>query len=218
MKRTALIIGATGMVGSELLSQLLNHEHYEFVKIFVRRSTGIQHEKLKEFIVDFDHPEDWKTEMNADVLFSTMGTTMKTAGSKEVQYKIDFTYQFNAAKAAAENGVESYVLVSAQGANAQSKVFYSRMKGELDDAVQKLPFKKAFVMRPSILDGDRKENRPMEQIALKLMRKLAALGLLRKYKPIHAKVVAAAMINADLRFTDKYAIVDHLDMFKLAEK
>src|SRR5689334_5676279 len=98
--RTAMVIGATGLVGSHLVQLLLHDDRFAVVKIFARRSTGIQHPKLQERIIDFDHPERWKHLITGDVLFSALGTTLKTAGSKEAQYKIDHTYQFNVAKAA----------------------------------------------------------------------------------------------------------------------
>ena len=205
------------MVGRELISQLLVNENYSLVKVFTRRSLEFKHEKLVETMVDFNQLSTWRSEIQGDVLFSSLGTTIKKAGSKELQYKIDYTYQFETARVAAENSVWSYVLVSSQGANSDSKIFYPQMKGQLDETIEKLPFKKATIMRPSILDGDRKESRPMEQFALKLMRRMAAWGLLKKYKPIHANVVAAAMINADLTGADAYSIVDHLEMFELAE-
>ena len=127
MNKTAIIIGATGLVGNNLLQQLLLDNDFSSVKIFVRRATGISHSKLKEFIIDFDKLELSKSDISGDVLFSCMGTTLKQAGSKSMQYKVDFTYQYQFAKLADENGVPDYLLISAASSSSKSKIFYSRM-------------------------------------------------------------------------------------------
>lgn len=194
--KTALIIGATGMVGTALLEQTLNSNEFEKVKIFVRKTTGIQHPKLIELIVDFDKPESWKSELKGDVLFSCMGTTLSQAGSKANQYRVDYTFQYEAALNAANNSVPAYVLVSSAGANAKSSNFYLQMKGKLDEAVQDLPFKSVQILRPGQLYGNRKNKRIAEEIALKFMFGLNKLRILKSYKPIHANEVANAMINA----------------------
>ena len=131
MPKTAILIGATGLVGAALTDALLADSRFEKVVVFVRRATGKNHPKLEEHIVNFDAIDNWKQLLTGDVLFSAMGTTIGKAGSKEAQYKIDYTYQYEVAKAASENGVRQYVLVSSAGASPQSKIFYSRMKGEL---------------------------------------------------------------------------------------
>lgn len=197
MAQTALIIGATGLVGSHLLQQLLVSKEYSAVRIFVRRPTGIEHEKLAEFVVDFEQPELWHKELQGTVLFSTLGTTLARAGSKEAQYQVDYTFQYEAAAAAAKNGVAQYVLVSSAGADVKSAFFYSRMKGELDRDVQALPFTCVRIVKPSVLDGDRAEKRLGESIGLALGKFLAPLiPPLRKYRPIHARKVALAMQKA----------------------
>ncbi len=193
MKRVAILIGATGLVGSALLDQLLEDEDYEKIIVLHRRSTGIGHSKLEEHIIDFDHPKHWKELVKGDVLFSTLGTTIKTAGSKDVQYKVDFTYQYETAKAAAENGVKTYVLVSSAGSNANSKMFYPRIKGELEEAVKKLSFHSINILQPSILDGNRKEFRFGEKVGLIVMKALSWIPGIRKYRPIKDEIVASAM-------------------------
>ena len=216
MNKTAIVIGATGLIGSSLLDQLLEDETYSKIKIFHRRSTGVSHPKISEEVVDFDRIDEWEKQIDGDVLFSAMGTTIKKAGSKKAQYKIDFTYQYEVAKAAANNLVESYVLVSSSGANAKSKIFYSKIKGELDDAVMELPFKKIIIMRPSILAGNRKENRTGEKIGLALARGLTKIPGLKKYKPIKGETVAKAMIKS-IQNTAEYktAIYTLDEIFKL---
>ncbi len=193
--KTAIIIGATGLIGSSLVRQLLVNENFSTVKIFTRRSVGINHPKIEEHLVDFDQINDWQDQLTGDVLFSTMGTTIRKAGSKVAQYKIDYTYQLDTAVAAANNGVESYCLVSSAGANLKSSVFYSKMKGELDEAVKELGFKHISIFRPSILAGERKESRMGEKIGLVLARIFTKIPGLRKYKPIQGAIVAAAMIK-----------------------
>ena len=190
----AIVIGSTGMVGTQLINQLVDSEDYSEVISLVRRKTEMVHPKLTEIVVDFDRSEQWSGIVTGDVLFSTMGTTLATAGSKENQYKVDFTYQYQTAEAAAKNGVKTCVLVSAAGASAKSPVFYSKMKGELDEAVEKLGFEQLVILRPGQLWGDRKEKRSSEKMALKVMFALNKMGLFRKYKPIHASEVAKVML------------------------
>ncbi|PWJ42589.1 NAD-dependent epimerase/dehydratase family protein [Sediminitomix flava] len=219
LKKTALVIGATGLVGKNLVQLLLHDAAYDKVIVFARRSTNIGHSKLQEHIVDFDHIESWKELLKGDVLFSAMGTTIKKAGSKDVQYKIDYTYQYDVAKAASEQGVNQYVLVSSSGANAKSPIFYARMKGELDEAVIKLNFEKVAIIRPSVLVGEREERRFGEMIGIKLGKVLSAiLPPIAKYKPIRGETVAQAMINSLKVPTDKKLLVYELDsVFTLAK-
>lgn len=195
--KTAVIIGATGLVGSQLTKKLLDDNRYNLVKIFVRKSTGLVHPKLKEHIVDFDKRENFKHDISGDELYSVMGTTLKKAGSKEAQYKIDFSYQFDFAKAASENGVGKFLLVSSAGANSKSGNFYLRMKGELDEKVTELPLKQINIFRPSILAGERKEKRIVEEIGISAIKFFTQLiPAIRKYRPIKAETVAEAMIKS----------------------
>ena len=124
MKRIANVIGATGLVGQQLVNQLLFHSQFDKVRIFVRHKTRFIHPNLEEIIIDFNQPEIWINLVQGDVLYSTLGTTIKKVKTKENQYSVDFTYQYEFAKAAAENGVSTYVLVSSIGANPKSSVFY----------------------------------------------------------------------------------------------
>ncbi len=191
--KTAIVLGATGMVGAALLKQLLENEEYSSVLIFVRRSTQLNHAKLTEHVVDFDQPVEWAKLVQGDVLFSCLGTTLAVAGSKANQYKVDFTYQYEMAKIASENGVKSLVLVSSAGAKATSGNFYLGMKGKLDETVQQLNFHSVSILRPGQLYGNRLPKRPMEEIAIKVMFLINRIGFLRNYRPIHADEVAKAM-------------------------
>jgi len=195
MSKRAILIGATGLVGSHILQLLLNDNRYDSVIVLHRRSTEITHPKLTEYIIDFDDPESWKKLVVGDHLFSALGTTLKKAGSKDEQYKIDFTYQFEAAKAASENNVSGYALVSSLGAKPDSGSFYPRIKGELDEAVQKLDFEDYLIVRPSFLDGNRDEFRLGERIGIAVAKVVCKIPGLKKYHPIEAETVAKAMIE-----------------------
>ena len=217
MKLTANVIGATGLVGKQLVSLLLEDDNFEKVRIFVRRETGIEHPKLVQQIVDFRNGETWEKLLTGDVLFSALGTTLKQAGSKEKEYEVDFTFNLNFAKNAKAKGIENYVLVSSVGANSKSKFFYTRMKGELDDAVAKLGFENLTILRPSSLTGDRKEKRIAEIISIPVANFLTKF-IFKKYKPIKDKIVAKAMINAVLKPNANKIIWDGNEVFELAEK
>lgn len=219
MRKTALVIGATGLVGNQLVKTLLEDDRYEEVKIFVRRSVEIDHKKLTEYIIDFNFVEQWKSKVTGDVLYSTLGTTIKQAGSKEEQHKVDFIFQFNFAKVAAENGVKQLVLVSSLGANPKSSVFYSRMKGELDLAVKYLTFDYIHIIRPSALVGNRPKERAGEKVMINMTNFFVRiLPFLKKYKPIDATIVAQAMVSiADQEMDDKYHIWNNLELFSFSK-
>lgn len=194
--KTALVIGATGLVGTQLVQQLLQDSRFGKVVTFVRRATGVKHAKLEEHVIDFEAKENWHHPLKGDVLFSALGTTIGKAGSQAAQYKIDFTYQYNFAHAAAKNGVPVYVLISSAGADPKSRIFYSRMKGELEEAVKKLSFSFIHIIQPGLLNGHRKEFRLGEKLAVPLLSLFKFIPGIKKYRPIHARTVARAMINA----------------------
>ena len=215
--KSAIVIGASGLVGSFITLKLLDDERYQSVKVFVRNSLRINHPKLEENIVSFEYLETWKSKIAADELFSALGTTIKKAGSKENQYKVDFTYQYEIAAAAAQNGVKKYLLVSSIGADYKSRNFYLRMKGNLDEKVRQLNFEKIRIFRPSILEGLRSESRPGETAGIKIAGIITSvIPALKKYKPIRASEVAEAMIkSANQNNVEKVLIIESLGIFKM---
>ncbi|MFN7117387.1 MAG: NAD(P)H-binding protein [Saprospiraceae bacterium] len=215
--KTAIILGATGLTGSQLLDLLLQDTRFSTVKILVRRTVGFTHPKLKEHIVDFDQPKYWSSIVTGDVLFSTLGTTLKKAGSQEAQYEVDYNYQYQVAEIAARNGVPTYVLVSASGANENSPFFYLRTKGELDQAVQRLRFRRINIMRPGFLDGDRKESRAMEKLGLKTIKALNNWGLLHNFRPIHVRQLARIMIEIAFEETIGVKIYEAAELLAFPE-
>lgn len=216
MKLTANVIGATGLVGKQLVNQLLEDDTFEKVRIFVRRKSGITHKKAEEQIVDFRNKKEWRDHLIGDVLFSALGTTLKQAGGQQNQYEVDYTLNYNFARIAKENGIENYVLISSMSANSKSKLFYSRMKGELDDAVAELGFNKYSILRPGPLSGNRENKRVMEEIAFPVISFLTRF-FLRKFRPIKDEIVAKAMINAAIKTPLTKTIWEGEEVFRLAE-
>ncbi|MBI1226826.1 MAG: NAD-dependent epimerase/dehydratase family protein [Bacteroidetes bacterium] len=196
--KTALVLGASGLIGGYLTQFLLLHPAYENVVIFVRKPLNLKHPKLVQHIVDFDDPASFKHLVKGDDLFCCLGTTMAIAGSKAAFYKVDFTYPFEVAKIALDNRVGQYLLVSSVGADPNSRFFYSRVKGELELALRKLDFWSLHIFQPSVLLGERNENCFGEQLAGRIGKVFDRLtgGLLTKYRPIEADVVAKAMVSA----------------------
>jgi len=215
--KTAILIGATGLVGSHLLMQLLDDDRYKKVEVFTRRTTGVEHPKLEEHIVEFREMKKWKDGITGNDLYSCLGTTLKKAGGKKNQWRIDYTYQYDVAKAASENGVKTCVLCSSAGANPKSKLFYLRMKGELDRDVQNFDFERIMIMKPSTLGGERNEKRQGEKFFFAFSNLFTWLPFLKKYKVIPADIVARAMINAANSDTEnRVKEYEFLEVFKLA--
>ena len=185
----ALIIGATGATGKDLVTLLLNDDTYAEVHCFVRKPMSISHPKLHAHVINFDTPEAWADLLHGDVAFSCLGTTLAMAGSKEAQWRVDYDYQYAFAQQCKANGVPTFVLVSAAGATAQSKLFYNRMKGQLEDAMKALEFTRLLIFQPSVLvrkGSDRKG----EQFGLKMIVLLNKIGLFKRYRPMPTNILA----------------------------
>lgn len=216
--KKALVIGATGLVGRQLICQLAEADAFNEIVCFVRRSGQIKLPGVAEMEVDFRNPEIWSDQLRGDVLFSCLGTTIRKAGSQAAQFEVDYTFQYETARRASENGVRQLVLISSAGADSKSRLFYSRTKGQLDEAVKDLGFERISILRPSILDGERRESRTGERIGLAVMKILGHLPGIRKYRPISGSTVARAMIQAAiLPNVDRVYIIYELeDVHRLA--
>jgi len=188
----ALIIGATGATGKDLVTQLLADDTYSEVHCFVRKPLPLSHPKLHTHVVNFDTPEAWTDLLHGDVAFSCLGTTLAVAGSKEAQWRVDYDYQYAFAQQCKANGVSTFVLVSAAMANAQSKVFYNRMKGQLEDAVKALDFPSLLIFQPSILIRSNND-RGAENFSVKAIHFLNKIGLFKRYRPMPTTVLAQKM-------------------------
>ncbi len=191
----ALIIGATGATGKDLVNVVLNDQQYTEVVTFVRRPGGITHPKLTEIITDFDNLEKVSAHIYGDVCFSCLGTTLKDAGSKDKQWYIDYEIPLAFVTIARKNNVHSMVLLSAYGATPDSNVFYSRMKGQLEEAIDKLSFDKYIIFKPGMLlrkDTDRIG----ERVAGTVLNVLNSIGLFRKFHPLATSILAEKLAKA----------------------
>ena len=191
----ALLIGATGSTGKFLLNELIQDDDYTSVTIFVRRTTGRTHPKLSEHVVDFSNLSQYSEHITGDVLFSCLGTTLKEAGSKEKQWEIDFEIPATFAAIARQNRVNSIVLVSSSDASPKSRIFYSRMKGELETAIAELDFGQYIIFRPGPLLREGSD-RTGEKILVKTLGFFNGIGLLKNYKPLPTEVLAMKLAKA----------------------
>jgi uncharacterized protein YbjT (DUF2867 family) len=197
MQKNILLIGASGLIGSELVQLLLRDDKIKTIKVFVRKSLAITDQKLFELLVDFDCLEDFKHEFQGDALFCCIGTTRKKTPDLEAYKAIDYGIVLSAANLARSNQVPQVHLVSSIGAAVSSKIFYNRLKGEIEKDVLKLDFPSTFIYQPAMLIGKRSESRPAEFIAQKLMPffDVFLLGKAQKYHSIEAKKVAESMLD-----------------------
>lgn len=192
--RTALIAGATGLVGSELLRLLLEDGYYQSVVAVVRRPMELTHDKLRTVIVNFDNLPESEDQLACDDVFCCLGTTMKQAGSKEAFRKVDHDYPLSLARTTQRKGARTFLLVSALGANQESSFYYNQVKGEVEKAIDEVPFEGYHVFRPSLLLGPRSESRPGEEAAKTFYRWFDFL-IPKKYKGVQASNVARAMLH-----------------------
>ena len=197
MQKNVLLIGASGLIGSELVQLLLRDDKIKSVKVFARKTLAIKDQKLIEILVDFDCLEDFKHEFQGDALFCCIGTTRKKTPDLAAYKAIDYGIVLSAANLARSNHVPQVHLVSAIGAAVSSKIFYNRLKGEIEKDLLQLDFPTTVIYQPAMLIGKRNESRPAEFIAQKLMPffDLFLLGKARKYHSIEAKKVAESMLD-----------------------
>ena len=218
--KSAVVFGSTGFVGSHLLSELLNSSDYRQVIAVARKSLNITHPKLKTVIGDYNSLASVKSEIAADEIFIALGTTKKNSPNEADYYQVDHDYPVLAARIAKERGAKSVFLVTAVGANPNSKVFYVRTKGETERDVIALNFEHTHIFRPSMITGNRKENRSRLEAAL--MRFWSALnplliGKADKYKGMTGEEIAKAMVQSAKNQTEKLKIYHWKEMHELLQ-
>jgi len=212
----ATLIGATGLIGNYLLEELLQDNYYDTVRILIRRPLELTHPKLEKKLVDFNDSDSLLVALsNSDVVFCAIGTTQKKVNGDKVAYrKVDYDIAVNAARFCKMAGCEKFIFVSSVGANSKRNNFYLKLKGEVEDEVKKVGLKSIHIMRPSMLLGERKEFRLGERIGNPVMKAISFL-LPSKYKPIHAKDVAKAMLAAAKKKEEGFFVYEYKGIKKL---
>jgi uncharacterized protein YbjT (DUF2867 family) len=201
MSNKAIIVGATGLIGSHLLNILLANDEYSHVVSLVRKESGVAHHKLDEVVVNFDQLDKYEKKINGHALFCCLGSTQKKTPDLKIYYKIDHDYPLQLAQLALKNGVKQYHLISSMGANSGASNFYLKTKGEAEEDIIQTGINCLHIYRPAFLTGDRKEYRFAEKILTPFMAIINPLliGGLKKYRSIPAQTVAMAMYNESLK-------------------
>jgi len=202
MANKAIIAGASGLIGSNLLEILLAHPEYSEVLILVRKELPINHTKLTQLVVDFDSLDDYATLLTGHAVFCCLGSTRKKTPDFNIYRKIDHDYPVQLAQIAVKNGINQYHLVSSIGANSASKVFYTKTKGETEDDIKKAGLYCLNIYQPSVLEGKRTESKRLEERIITALMKFInplLIGSLKKYLSIPAATVAMAMYKQSLK-------------------
>jgi len=207
----AAILGATGLVGQELVDQLLAHDAYQEVHVLVRRPMNRFHQKLEEWVIDFDHVTEIELP-EVDHVYCALGTTIKQAGSQEAFRLVDYTYPIEAGRELLDLGATRFALISALGAHPNAKTFYNRVKGDAENGLRVLGYDALLIFRPSLLLGERDEFRFGEQAAARVSTVLRPLLRRSPYAPIEAAKVAQAMIHHTLHEPPGVTIVESKEM------
>lgn len=199
-----LILGATGLTGGLVLEDLLAADQVSQVVAPIRRALTIEHEKLQLAEVDFAHLDQHADLFRVDAIICCLGTTIRKAGSRKKFREVDYGYAIKAAELGRQQGAEAFILMSAIGASSSSLVFYNRVKGELEDGLKGLGFPCLFIYQPSLLLGNRSEQRTAEALGMKAMPAINGLlqGPLKRYRGIEATSVARAMVNEIIRLAE----------------
>jgi uncharacterized protein YbjT (DUF2867 family) len=217
MGRTAIVLGATGLTGGLLVDSLLSNDHYSKIIVFVRSQFNLSHPKLIIEQINLLNLLDYKERFIGDVLFCCIGTTKAKTPDENLYRQIDYGIPTNAAKICEMNGIPSFMVMSSMGANVKSSVFYSKLKGEMEQAVLNRGIKNIYILRPSLINGNRKEFRFFEMIAKIAMKVLNVflVGSLKKYRSIKAETIVNAMIAIDLKGSS-IKIIESEDIKKIA--
>ena len=196
--KTALIFGSSGLIGNQLLELLVNNDKYGKIKLFVRSETSNSNSKIEIIKTDFNNLENHKDSIIGDDCFFCIGTTRKNTPNKNEYIKVEYNIPVEVAKITKENSIDSFIYVSSMGANPNALGLYLKNKGQAEEALKKINFPKLSIIRPSILLGNRRENRIGEKIGIFVMKSFSPLflGKMKKYKPIKVENVAKAMVKA----------------------
>lgn len=208
-KKTAIILGATGLTGRLLLNKLIADDRYTSIKLFSRKASGNSSPKIKEFVGDLLQLELFKDDFTADEVFCCIGTTSAKTKDRDIYKAIDFGIPFKASKLAKENKIPTFLVISAMGSNAKSKIFYNRTKGEMEQAVLDQKISNTYILRPSLILGERDKMRLGESLGAVLMKSISIFlnGRAKKYRAIEADCIADAMIKLAISLP-KMQIVD----------
>lgn len=219
-QKTALIIGASGLVGSQLLDILLHSNEYEEIRIFVRKQLNYSNQKLKQIIVDFDRLDQYNEHLLVDDVFCCLGTTIKKAKTKETFKVVDYDYPIKLASMAKDCGVKKFLVITAMGADPNSAFFYNRVKGNVERKLKEFNISSLFIFRPSLLLGNREEFRFGEKLATYLspLFSIFLTGNRRKYRPIQAEDVAKAMYHAAQSQKSGVTILESDEISDLSKK
>ena len=194
MKKKAILLGATGLTGSHLLKLLIEDSDYEKIKVFTRKKLTTAHSKIEEHVVDLLKLSDYANEFTGDVVFCCIGTTKAKTPNKALYRAIDYGIPVEAAKLAKQNSIPHFIVISALGANPNSKVLYSQLKGEMERNVLAQQIEHTYLLQPSLIVGNRKEKRMGEDLS-KLFMKLFGFLIPARYKMIQGKTIAQAMLQ-----------------------
>lgn len=216
--KIALLLGATGLVGGECLKRLATDDDFDRVIVLTRTSLPetLSGPKIESHVIDFDRIGECRHLLKAATVFCALGSTIRKAGTREQFYKVDFTCVHGIAGICAGQGTEHFLIVSSMGANARSKIFYSRVKGELEEALKRLPFRSLSIFRPSLILGERKEFRCKEEIS-KFASRFLAFAIPGKYRPVEAADIAKAMLKAAHASPDGLRIYESDEIRKMAK-
>ncbi len=218
MKKTAIILGATGLTGNILLQKLIEDDRYDTIKLFSRSKIEDLPKKVTQFIGDLFKLEQYKVDFRADEVYCCIGTTAKKTPDRTLYKQIDYGIPITAAKLSKDNNIDTFLVVSAMGANKKSNVFYNKTKGEMEFDVLEQNIKNTFVLRPSLIGGERNERRILEKMGLVLFKIIQPLfiGELKKYKIINAESIAQAMINLANNTSKAEVIITSNDIKKIS--